>query len=42
MTLPVVASMAFFPIANIDSHSGTIIRVMPQNLMAAFQSMTKY
>jgi hypothetical protein len=40
LILPIVASIAFFLIADIDSPLGGIIRVMPQNLIAVSQSMT--
>jgi hypothetical protein len=37
--LPVVISLAFFLIADLDSPRGGAIRVHPQNLLAAAQSM---
>jgi hypothetical protein len=37
--LPVVVSVAFFLIADLDSPRGGVIRVVPQNLEAAAQSM---
>lgn len=37
--LPVVVSLAFFVIADLDSPRGGVIRVSPQNLIAASQSM---
>jgi hypothetical protein len=37
--LPVVVSIAFFLIADLDSPRGGIIRVHPHNLLAAAQSM---
>ena len=37
--LPVVVSIAFFLIADLDSPRGGVIRVVPQNLEAAAQSM---
>jgi hypothetical protein len=40
LVLPIVASIAFFLIADIDSPYGGIIRVEPQNLIAVSQSMT--
>jgi hypothetical protein len=42
LVLPMVASIAFFLIADIDSPLGGIIRVMPQNLIAVSQSMTAH
>jgi hypothetical protein len=42
LVLPIVASIAFFLIADIDSPLGGIIRVMPQNLIAVSQSMTAH
>src|SRR5262249_57430827 len=37
--LPFVISVAFFLIADLDSPRGGVIRVYPQNLLAALQSM---
>ena len=37
--LPVIVSLSFFVIADLDSPRGGVIRVSPQNLMAASQSM---
>jgi len=37
--LPVIVSIAFFLIADLDSPRGGVIRVHPQNLQAAAQSM---
>lgn len=37
--LPVIASIAFFLIADIDSPRGGVINVVPQNLIATSQSM---
>jgi protein-S-isoprenylcysteine O-methyltransferase Ste14 len=37
--LPVIVSLSFFVIADLDSPHGGVIRVSPQNLMAASQSM---
>jgi hypothetical protein len=37
--LPVVVSLSFFVIADLDSPRGGVIRVYPQNLLAASQSM---
>jgi hypothetical protein len=37
--LPVIVSLSFFVIADPDSPRGGVIRVSPQNLMAASQSM---
>jgi hypothetical protein len=37
--LPVIVSLSFFVIADLDSPLGGVIRVAPQNLMAASQSM---
>jgi len=42
LVLPIVASIAFFLIADIDSPLGGIIRVMPQNLIAVSQSMAAH
>jgi hypothetical protein len=42
LVLPIVASIAFFLIADIDSPYGGIIRVEPQNLIAISQSMTAH
>jgi hypothetical protein len=42
LVLPIVASIAFFLIADIDSPYGGIIRVEPQNLIAVSQSMTAH
>jgi len=39
LVLPVISSIAFFLIADIDSPSGGVIRVVPHNLMAVSQSM---
>jgi hypothetical protein len=39
LVLPVVISIAFFLIADLDSPRGGVIRVAPQNLQAAAQSM---
>lgn len=40
LVLPVVVSISFFLIADIDSPAGGVIRVVPQNLLAVAQSMT--
>jgi len=40
LILPVIASVAFFLIADIDSPRGGVIRVAPQNLIALSQSLT--
>ena len=37
--LPVIVSLSFFVIADLDSPRGGVIRVDPQNLLAALQSM---
>jgi hypothetical protein len=37
--LPAVVSLSFFVIADLDSPRGGVIRVYPQNLVAASQSM---
>jgi hypothetical protein len=37
--LPLIVSVSFFLIADIDSPRGGVIRVLPQNLIAVFQSM---
>ena len=37
--LPLVISVAFFLIADLDSPRGGVIRVHPQNLLAAAQTM---
>jgi hypothetical protein len=42
LVLPIVASIAFFLIADIDSPGGGIIRVEPQNLIAISRSMTPH
>jgi hypothetical protein len=42
LVLPIVASIAFFLIADIDSPYGGIIRVEPQNLIAVSQSMAAH
>jgi hypothetical protein len=39
LVVPVVASIAFFLIADIDSPRGGVIRVNPNNLIATLQSM---
>jgi hypothetical protein len=39
LVVPVISSIAFFLIADIDSPSGGVIRVIPHNLMAVSQSM---
>ena len=39
LVLPIIVSIAFFLIADIDSPHGGVIRVMPQNLIAASQAM---
>jgi hypothetical protein len=39
LVLPVVVSIAFFLIADLDSPRGGVIRLVPQNLQAAAQSM---
>ncbi len=39
LVVPVISSIAFFLIADIDSPSGGVIRVVPHNLMAVSQSM---
>jgi hypothetical protein len=40
--LPLIVSVSFFLIADIDSPRGGIIRVHPQDLFAVFQSMTAH
>jgi hypothetical protein len=40
LVLPVVISIAFFLIADIDSPRGGVIRVLPQNLISLYKSMT--
>ncbi len=40
--LPVIVSISFFLIADLDSPRGGVIRVHPQNLLAAAQSMTPH
>ena len=40
LVLPVVVSIAFFLIADIDSPRAGVIRVLPQNLIALSQSLT--
>ena len=40
LILPVIAALAFFLIADIDSPRGGVIRVAPQNLIALSQSLT--
>jgi hypothetical protein len=42
LVVPVVASVAFFLIADIDSPRGGIIRVMPHNLVAVAQTMNAH
>jgi hypothetical protein len=37
--LPLIISMAFFLIADLDSPRGGIIHVRPQNLLAVLQSL---
>ena len=39
LVVPVISSIAFFLIADIDSPNGGVIRVVPHNLMAVAQSM---
>jgi hypothetical protein len=39
LILPVIASIAFFLIADIDSPRGGVIHVAPQNLIAVSQFM---
>ncbi len=39
MTLPVIVSLSFLLIADIDSPRGGIIRLRPQNLVSLSQSM---
>jgi hypothetical protein len=39
LVVPVISSIAFFLIADIDSPNGGVIRVVPHNLLAASQSM---
>jgi hypothetical protein len=39
LVLPIVVSIAFLLIADIDSPRGGIIRVLPQNLISLSQSM---
>jgi len=39
LVLPVIASIAIFLIADIDSPRGGIIRVLPQNLITLSQSL---
>jgi hypothetical protein len=39
MIFPVITSIAFFLIADIDSPNGGVIRVVPHNLAATSQSM---
>ena len=39
LVLPIIVSIAFFLIADIDSPHGGVIRVMPQNLIAASQAI---
>ena len=39
LVLPLVVSISFFLIADIDSPRGGVIRVHPQNLMILAQSM---
>jgi hypothetical protein len=39
LVLPLVVSISFFLIADIDSPRGGLIRVLPQNLIALSQSM---
>jgi hypothetical protein len=39
LVVPLVSSIAFFLIADIDSPGGGVIRVVPHNLMAVSQSM---
>jgi lipopolysaccharide export LptBFGC system permease protein LptF len=40
LVLPVIMSLAFFLIADVDSPRGGVIRVLPQNLTALRQSLT--
>ena len=40
--LPVIVSISFFLIADIDSPRGGVIRVLPQNLIAVFQAMSAH
>ena len=40
--LPVIVSISFFLIADIDSPRGGVIHVLPQNLIAVFQAMSAY
>jgi hypothetical protein len=39
--LPIIVSIAFLLIADIDSPRGGIIRVLPQNLISLSQSRTQ-
>lgn len=41
MVLPLVVSMSFFLIADIDSPRGGVIRVNPQNLTALAESLRR-
>jgi hypothetical protein len=40
LVVPVVASIAFFLIADIDSPGGGVIRVIPHNLIAVAESIS--
>jgi hypothetical protein len=42
LVVPMVASVAFFLIADIDSPRGGVIRVTPHNLVAVVQTMTAH
>jgi hypothetical protein len=39
LVLPIIASIAFFLIADIDSPRGGVINVVPHNLIETSQSM---
>jgi len=39
LILPVIMSIAFFLIADIDSPNGGVIQIAPQNLIAVLQSV---
>jgi hypothetical protein len=42
LVLPIIVSVAFFLIADIDTPHGGVIRVAPHNLIAMSQSMEKH
>jgi hypothetical protein len=42
LILPVVLSIAFFLVADIDSPRSGAIRVLPQNLISLFQSLPSH